>query len=70
MHDYMSLSWEGSAPAIDEFFADKPEFVIPVADFAGTVVVRKIAAASSQSFGKRAKRALGFNLFKRRPAQP
>lgn len=43
MHDYMSLCWEGAIAAIDEFFADKPEFIIPIPDLAGTVVVRKTA---------------------------
>ncbi|APG30603.1 O-methyltransferase [Granulibacter bethesdensis] len=42
MHDFMSLTWEGPTRAINEFFADKPEKIIPVADFAGTVVVRKL----------------------------
>jgi O-methyltransferase len=41
MHDYMSLSWEGPVKAIDQFFAGKPEFVVPIPDFAGTVVIRK-----------------------------
>jgi O-methyltransferase len=42
MHDYMSLSWDGPVKAIDQFFADKPEFIVPIPDYAGTVVVRKI----------------------------
>ncbi|MCB8829601.1 TylF/MycF family methyltransferase, partial [Escherichia coli] len=37
MHDYMSLCWEGAIRAIDEFFADKPEHIIPIPDLAGTV---------------------------------
>ncbi len=45
MHDYMSLCWEGAIAAIDEFFADKPEFIIPIPDLAGTVVVRKTLRA-------------------------
>lgn len=42
MHDYMSLCWEGAIRAIDEFFADKPEHIIPIPDLAGTVMIRKI----------------------------
>lgn len=42
MHDYMSLCWDGAIRAIEEFFADKPEFIIPIPDFAGTVMIRKI----------------------------
>lgn len=42
MHDYMSLCWDGAIRAIDEFFADKPEFIIPIPDVAGTVMIRKL----------------------------
>src|SRR5262249_12055949 len=42
MHDYNSLSWDGAEKAIDEFFADKPEKIIPIPDAFGTVVIRKI----------------------------
>jgi hypothetical protein len=44
MHDYSSLHWDGAEKAIDEFFADKPESVIPVPDSAGSVVIRKARA--------------------------
>jgi macrocin-O-methyltransferase TylF-like protien len=42
MHDYASLSWDGAEKAVDEFFADKPEKVIPIPDKSGTVVIRKV----------------------------
>jgi O-methyltransferase len=42
MHDYSSLYWDGVEKAIDEFFADKPETVIPIPDRGGTAVIRKI----------------------------
>lgn len=42
LHDYMSLCWDGAIRAIDEFFADKPEFIIPIPDVAGTVMIRKV----------------------------
>jgi Macrocin-O-methyltransferase (TylF) len=42
MHDYSSLYWDGVEKAIDEFFADKPEMVIPISDKSGTAVIRKI----------------------------
>ncbi|WP_184852978.1 TylF/MycF/NovP-related O-methyltransferase [Paraburkholderia tropica] len=41
MHDYNSLYWDGAEKAIDDFFADKPESVIPLPDMCGSVVVRK-----------------------------
>lgn len=41
MHDYSSLYWPGVEKAVDEFFADKPEGIIPVPDLCGTVAVRK-----------------------------
>ncbi|MQT11152.1 TylF/MycF/NovP-related O-methyltransferase [Segnochrobactrum spirostomi] len=42
MHDYMSLSWDGPIRAVDEFFRDKPESIIPIPDYAGTVLIRKM----------------------------
>lgn len=42
MHDYSSLYWQGAEKAIDEFFEDKREFVIPIPDKSGTCVIRKI----------------------------
>jgi O-methyltransferase len=42
MHDYSSLYWDGVEKAIDEFFSDKPEMVIPISDKSGTAVIRKI----------------------------
>ena len=41
VHDYSSLHWNGAEQAVDEFFADKPECVVPLTDGAGSVVVRK-----------------------------
>lgn len=42
MHDHSSLSWPGAKNAIDTFFMDKPEFIIPVPDKSGTCVIRKV----------------------------
>jgi len=42
MHDYSSLQWPGAKNAIDRFFKDKQEFVIPVPDKSGTCVIRKV----------------------------
>jgi hypothetical protein len=41
VHDYSSLHWDGAELAVDEFFADKPESVIPLTDGAGTIAIRK-----------------------------
>jgi SAM-dependent methyltransferase len=41
IHDYSSLHWDGAERAIDEFFADKSECVVPLTDSAGSAVVRK-----------------------------
>jgi len=43
MHDYGSLFWDGVEKAIDDFFADKPETVVPIPDKSGTAVVRKVS---------------------------
>jgi hypothetical protein len=42
IHDYSSLAWDGAERAVDEFFADKPEAIVPLTDGAGSVVIRKI----------------------------
>lgn len=42
MHDYASLEWDGVEKAVDEFFADKSEKVIPIPDTWGTAVIRKV----------------------------
>jgi hypothetical protein len=47
MHDYSSLSWDGVERATDEFFADKPEAVIPIPDKSGTAVIRKTGDPST-----------------------
>jgi hypothetical protein len=47
VHDYSSLCWDGAERAVDEFFADKPEAIIPLTDGAGSVVIRKTRAPSA-----------------------
>jgi hypothetical protein len=42
VHDYASLHWNGAEKAVDEFFADKPECVIPLPDGGGSVAIRKM----------------------------
>jgi hypothetical protein len=42
MHDYLGLYWDGVEKAVDEFFVDKPEKVVPIPDKSGTVVIRRL----------------------------
>jgi len=42
LHDYANAHWKGAEKAVDEFFADRPEKVIPIPDKSGTAVLRKI----------------------------
>lgn len=42
IHDYSSLYWRGAEKAVDEFFSDKPEFLIPMPDWSGSAIIRKI----------------------------
>jgi hypothetical protein len=42
MHDYSSLHWDGVERAVDEFFIDKAERIVPIPDRSGTVVIRKL----------------------------
>jgi hypothetical protein len=46
IHDYNSLYWDGAENAVDEFFRDKPEAVVPVPDICGSVAVRKARTAA------------------------
>lgn len=41
VHDYGSLAWEGAEKAVDDFFCDKLEPIMPLADVNGSMVVRK-----------------------------
>lgn len=52
MHDYTSLAWNGAERAIDEFFADKPEWVIPLTDGAGSAVIRRCLPAPGLAAGE------------------
>ena len=45
VHDYACLAWDGAERAVDEFFADKPEPVIPLTDGCGSAVIRKARAS-------------------------
>jgi hypothetical protein len=47
LHDYTALYWDGIEMAIDEFFSNKPERVIPIPDRFGTAVIRKCFAGDS-----------------------
>ena len=57
IHDYSSLYWSGAEKAIDEFFADKPEAVLPLPDSAGSVAVRKVRPADPNGNWLEQKRA-------------
>jgi predicted O-methyltransferase YrrM len=47
VHDYTSPSWAGAERAVDEFFATKPESVIPLPDGAGSAIIRRMRAPSA-----------------------
>jgi hypothetical protein len=53
MHDYSSLHWDGAETAIDEFFADKPEAIMPMTDSGGSVAVRRARADYSNWIDKK-----------------
>lgn len=42
LHDYSSLHWPAARKAIENFFSNKSEKLIPIPDKSGTVVVRKL----------------------------
>lgn len=41
VHDYLSGYWPGVKKAVDEFFVDKPEYIVHIPDKSGTVAVVK-----------------------------
>jgi hypothetical protein len=41
VHDYASLAWQGAEQAVDEFFSDKSEAIVPLTDGGGSMVIRK-----------------------------
>lgn len=49
VHDYASLEWDGAERAVDEFFANKVESVIPLTDGCGSAVIRKSRTPNSGS---------------------
>jgi hypothetical protein len=49
VHDYAGLAWDGAEKAVDEFFADKPEPVVPLTDGAGSAIIRKGRAPGRRS---------------------
>lgn len=44
IHDYTSPSWAGAERAVDEFFATRPESVIPMPDGAGSAMIRRMGS--------------------------
>jgi hypothetical protein len=57
IHDYSRLYWSGAEKAIDEFFADKPEAVLPLSDSAGSAAIRKMRPADPNGNWLEQKRA-------------
>jgi hypothetical protein len=53
VHDYSSPHWAGAEKAVDEFFADKPEPVLPLPDSAGSIVIRKMRQAGESTWLER-----------------
>lgn len=49
VHDYASLAWAGAEQAVDEFFSDKPEAIIPLTDGGGSMAIRKARGGGSGS---------------------
>ncbi len=51
VHDYSSLAWEGAEKAVDDFFADKPEAIMPLPDGCGSVAIRKARSVAITEAG-------------------
>jgi hypothetical protein len=61
IHDYSSLGWSGAERAVDEFFADKVESIIPLPDSAGSAIVRKAKTAGAADNWRIRKSRMVFN---------
>jgi hypothetical protein len=49
VHDYSSLCWPGAEKAVDQFFADKPECVVPMPDSGGSALIRRQRAPDQRT---------------------
>ena len=59
VHDDSSLHWSEAEKAVDQFFAEKSESIIPLPDNAGSVAVRKARSANpGENWLTRKRRAL------------
>ena len=58
VHDYGSMEWDGAEKAVDVFFADKPECIVPLPDSAGSVVIRRSRPLTPDGSWLRQKQAL------------
>lgn len=63
VHDYGSLAWDGAEKAIDVFFADKPECIVPMPDSAGSVVARKQRGQGQAGSWLQAKQRLAVDVW-------
>ena len=65
VHDYGSLCWPGAERAVDDFFADKTECLVPIPDSAGSAVVRKERKNSAGSTWMAARQTLDLDRLHR-----
>jgi len=65
VHDYNSFGWDGAEKAVDQFFANRPECVVPVPDGCGSVVIRKARASSGADNWQLQKKRVGLNVWTR-----
>jgi hypothetical protein len=63
IHDYGSLCWPGAETAVDTFFSDKPESVIPIPDSAGSAVIRRARSAGSDLTWIAKQRSLAYDVW-------
>ena len=61
VHDYGSMEWDGAEKAVDVFFADKPECIVPLPDSAGSVVIRRWRPPTPDGSWLRQKQALALD---------
>jgi len=65
VHDYNSFGWDGAEKAVDQFFAGRPECVVPIPDGCGSVVIRKARASSGADNWQVQKKGVAPNVWAR-----
>ena len=63
VHDYSSLGWDGAEKAVDDWFAERAESVVPIPDSSGSVVIRKVRSATGADGWRQGKKRVALDAW-------